>query len=112
VQQPPGQTPQLGEAVDPPDGYPTPAASELSCTDPLGISEAEEASSDVPPFLAQPPSLIPTEINVPELVFGHQYPNGNSRERLPVIPFSTYAPCRLLDVDPNSPVRCCHPYIS
>jgi hypothetical protein len=109
-QQPPGQLPLLGEAVDPPDSDPTPAASEVSYTDTLGMSDVEDASPEVVPLLARAPSLIPTEIHVPELVFGYQYPNGNCRERLPVIPFSTYAPCRLLDVDPNSPVRCHHPF--
>ena len=56
--------------------------------------------------MARAPSGIPTEIHLPELVFGDQIPGNNNKERPPVLPFSTYAPCRLLDVKPDSPVSC------
>ena len=49
------------------------------------------------------PSGIPSDIQVPELVFGEQI-SAARHDRPDIIPFSTYAPCRLLDVDPDSPV--------
>lgn len=57
-----------------------------------------------PQFLLSPPKLqvaralsgIPTDINVPELVFGKQEDE--------ILPFQIYAPCRILDLSPGGKV--------
>ena len=57
--------------------------------------------------LCNAPSGIPTDIQVPELAFGEQI-SAARHDRPDIMPFSTYAPCRLLDVDPDSPVGTPH----
>lgn len=47
------------------------------------------------------PSGIPSDIQVPELTFGGPLADGTQQERPGIIPFSSYAPCRLLDVRPD-----------
>lgn len=49
-------------------------------------------------------SGIPTDINVPELVFGRSYRASEDNMQDPILPFSVYAPCRILDVSPDGKV--------
>ena len=75
---------------------------EVSSTASMDNSFDEDRVSEM--SMARAPSGIPTDIHLPELVFGEQIPTGTCHDRPPVLPFSTYAPCRLLDVKPDSPV--------
>ena len=81
---------------------PSPADDAVSSTASVDSAFDEDRVSEM--SMARAPSGIPTDIHLPELVFGEQIPTGTCHDRPPVLPFSTYAPCRLLDVKPDSPV--------
>lgn len=69
-----------------------------------GSGNGEDKAHSKTHQLSSAPSGIPTDIHVPELVFGDQIPSGKHVARPEIIPFSIYAPCRLLDVNPDCPV--------
>ncbi|CAL8471980.1 g11522 [Coccomyxa elongata] len=49
------------------------------------------------------PSLIPSDINLPEQVFGEQVSFGSPYGSPEVLDFPTYCACRFLDTAPNNP---------
>ena len=48
---------------------------------------------------------VALQVGVPERTFGTQLVEDSEWERPEVLPFSTYAACRILDTTPDSPVR-------
>ena len=49
---------------------------------------------------------LPVQVGVPERTFGTQLVEDSEWERPEVLPFSTYAACRILDTTPDSDVSC------
>lgn len=47
------------------------------------------------------PSQIPTDVDLPHKTFGSQLVDDSPFERPDVLPFSTYAACRILDTNPE-----------
>ena len=52
------------------------------------------------------PSQIPTDVDLPHKTFGSQLVDDSPFERPDVLPFSTYAACRILDTNPEDIVSC------
>ena len=92
----------LHQGVLPP--APSPNLHDLSDTESVGSGSGGGVGAPNI-LLTRAPSGIPTDIQILDVVFGAQVPNSTLRTRPPVLPFSTYAPCRLLDVLPDNPVR-------
>ena len=51
-------------------------------------------------------ACLPVQVGVPERTFGTQLVEDSEWERPEVLPFSTYAACRILDTTPDSDVSC------
>ena len=65
----------------------------------------ETYSANFPKNDRHGPSQIPTEIDLPHKTFGSQLVDDSPLERPDVLPFSTYAACRILDTNPEDMVR-------
>lgn len=50
------------------------------------------------------PSKIPTNVDLPHKTFGSQLVDDSQYERPDILPFSTYAACRILDTNPEDMV--------
>ena len=50
------------------------------------------------------PSKIPTDVDLPHKTFGSQLVDDSQYERPDILPFSTYAACRILDTNPEDMV--------
>ena len=50
------------------------------------------------------PSKIPTAVDLPHKTFGSQLVDDSQYERPDILPFSTYAACRILDTNPEDMV--------
>lgn len=53
------------------------------------------------------PSQIPTDVDLLHKTFGSQLVDDSPFERPDVLPFSTYAACRILDTNPEDMVSNC-----